>query len=177
MIYIYIALTLYISDINSLTLYLYHWTYSGTYSSDTDRSALRVALRRSVALQPPGGSRAPQRETSVRSCAHPSGSRAETLRERWKSRLPSREELEAVGRHSGSEASLRGGTMSASPAKVSRKENSNHDGAEETSGNVKEWRLSGTTPFSFVVRPVVISSVVVVSVVCSWSLSLLCVLH
>ncbi|TNN33557.1 Protein SET [Liparis tanakae] len=46
--------------------------------------------------------------------------------------------------------------MSASPAKVSRKENSNHDGAEETSGNEKEWRLSGATPFSFVVRPLVI---------------------
>lgn len=32
-------------------------------------------------------------------------------------------------------------TMSASSAKVSRKENSNHDGADETSGNVELWRL------------------------------------
>lgn len=46
--------------------------------------------------------------------------------------------------------------MSASSAKVSRKENSNHDGADETSGNVKEWRLSCTTPFSFVFRHFVI---------------------
>lgn len=51
-------------------------------------------------------------------------------------------------------------TMSASSAKVSRKENSNHDGADETSGNVKEWRLSCTTPFSFVYRDFVILSVV-----------------
>lgn len=49
--------------------------------------------------------------------------------------------------------------MSASSAKVSRKENSNHDGADETSGNVKEWRLSCTTPFSFVFRRFVIFTV------------------
>lgn len=52
--------------------------------------------------------------------------------------------------------------MSASSAKVSRKENSNHDGADETSGNVnvKEWRLSCTTPFSFVFRHFVVLAVV-----------------
>ena len=38
--------------------------------------------------------------------------------------------------------------MSASAAKVSRKENSNHDGADETSG--KEWRPPCSTPFSLV---------------------------
>lgn len=42
--------------------------------------------------------------------------------------------------------------MSASAAKVGRKENSNHDGADETSGNAVEWRLSRATPFSFVSR-------------------------
>lgn len=42
--------------------------------------------------------------------------------------------------------------MSASSAKVSRKENSNHDGADESSGKVEQWRRSERhfQPFSAV---------------------------
>lgn len=64
---------------------------------------------------------------------------------------PEEKSSNPTGTHLWSEqARYQRSTMSASSAKVSRKENSNHDGADETSGNVKEWRLSSTTPFSFV---------------------------
>lgn len=41
--------------------------------------------------------------------------------------------------------------MSATTAKVSRKGNSNHDAADDTSGTFEEWTLLCTTPSSSVI--------------------------
>lgn len=104
--------------------------------------------------------RAPQRETSVRSCAHFSSPWAEdthSVEGGSNFYLPGKSS-KPPGTSIWSKVSRWTITMSASSAKVSRKENSNHDGADETSGNVKEWRLSCPTPFSFVYRHFVMST-------------------